>query len=145
MPSPVYLLDTAILLVCVRGGKLGKYICAQYPFDNAGFGSLVCVVSVGEILSLSKKLKWGSERNAILRALLDTLVTVDINSNTVLEAYSELDYFSESIGRRMGKNDIWIAAAAKATGATLLTTDNDFDHLHPTQITRVLIDPATGE
>jgi len=31
----------------------------------------------------------------------------------------------------MGKNDIWIAACAKASGATLLTTDRDFDRLNP--------------
>ncbi len=29
----------------------------------------------------------------------------------------------------MGKNDLWIAAVAHAAVATLVTTDNDFDHL----------------
>jgi len=29
----------------------------------------------------------------------------------------------------MGKNDIWIAATAKVLNVTLLTTDNDFNHL----------------
>jgi predicted nucleic acid-binding protein len=64
MAAPLYLLDTNVLLACIRGGKLGKYIRANYPFDNAGFDSLVCVVSVGEILSLSKKFGWGSEKHA---------------------------------------------------------------------------------
>ncbi len=31
----------------------------------------------------------------------------------------------------MGKNDVWIAAAAHVTGARIITTDTDFDHLHP--------------
>jgi predicted nucleic acid-binding protein len=31
--------------------------------------------------------------------------------------------------RNMGKNDLWIAATALATKATLITTDKDFDHL----------------
>jgi tRNA(fMet)-specific endonuclease VapC len=31
----------------------------------------------------------------------------------------------------MGKNDLWIAATAHVYEATLLTTDNDFDHLAP--------------
>ena len=44
----------------------------------------------------------------------------------------------------MGKNDLWIAATAKATGATLLTTDKDFDHLYPGQINRIYIDPASA-
>jgi tRNA(fMet)-specific endonuclease VapC len=31
--------------------------------------------------------------------------------------------------RNMGKNDLWIAASAHATKATLLTTGKDFFHL----------------
>jgi predicted nucleic acid-binding protein len=31
--------------------------------------------------------------------------------------------------RKMGKNDLWIAATAHLLNATLITTDNDFDHL----------------
>jgi tRNA(fMet)-specific endonuclease VapC len=30
----------------------------------------------------------------------------------------------------MGKNDLWIAATTSVLDAILLTTDNDFDHLH---------------
>ncbi len=43
----------------------------------------------------------------------------------------------------LSKNDLWIAATAKAMGLTLLTTDRDFDPLHPTLITRTWIDPAS--
>lgn len=41
----------------------------------------------------------------------------------------------------MGKNDLWIAAAAAATGATLLTTDGDFDWLDPLFLARHRVDP----
>ncbi|WP_224751124.1 PIN domain-containing protein [Mucilaginibacter pankratovii] len=30
----------------------------------------------------------------------------------------------------MGKNDLWIASTAALLGLTLVTTDNDFDHLN---------------
>ncbi len=40
---------------------------------------------------------------------------------------------------------IWIAATAKTLGAGLLTTDNDFDHLHSKYLQRILIDAKTGE
>lgn len=40
----------------------------------------------------------------------------------------------------MGKNDLWIAAAAHVTGATLLTTDADFDHLRDRFVTLERID-----
>ncbi len=42
----------------------------------------------------------------------------------------------------MGKNDLWIAATANATGALLLTTDKDFDHLDGAFLNRVWIDPT---
>ena len=34
----------------------------------------------------------------------------------------------------MGKNDLWIAAVAAVQGAVILTTDKDFDDLHPTLV-----------
>ena len=44
----------------------------------------------------------------------------------------------------MGKNDVWIAATAKVSGTTLLTTDGDFNHLCPAHLTRIRIDENTG-
>ena len=40
----------------------------------------------------------------------------------------------------MGKNDIWIAATTSVLNATLLTTDNDFNHLQNEFIELQLID-----
>lgn len=42
----------------------------------------------------------------------------------------------------MGDNDLWIAATAKVTGALLLTTDKDFDHLYPVHLQRDWINPV---
>ena len=44
----------------------------------------------------------------------------------------------------MGKNDLWIAACAKATGATLLTTDKDFDHLDTELLSVEYVDPESA-
>ncbi len=44
--------------------------------------------------------------------------------------------------RNMSKNDLWIAAAALDSKAILLTTDNDFEHLHNQFITVEIIDIA---
>jgi predicted nucleic acid-binding protein len=42
----------------------------------------------------------------------------------------------------MNQNGLWIAAAAAATSATLLTTDGDFDHLDGSLVRCVWIDPS---
>ncbi len=39
-------------------------------------------------------------------------------------------------GRKMGKNDLWIAATAIFADARLLTTDRDFDGLDPLFLNR---------
>ena len=58
-----------------------------------------------------------------------------------MQAYRDIDTFSQAkhrtlkneVGfssRNMGKNDLWISATTLVTGASLVTTDADFLHLH---------------
>lgn len=52
-------------------------------------------------------------------------------------------YFLDTGGmssRNMGKNDLWIAAAASVLNAKLLTTDKDFDHLNEEFLEVIYID-----
>ena len=144
MPSAsLYPLDTNILVAYVRAGPLGEYIENMYHLRTSSFKPLICVVSVGEILSLAAMLRWSKKKVASLEELLNELVWIDINNPDILAAYAELDVVSQRHpdgARNMGKNDLWIASAAKVTGATLMTTDKDFDHLHGTMITRIRID-----
>lgn len=73
-------------------------------------------------------------------------MTVDVNIAEVIEAYVEIDIYSlqhPDGARNMGKNDLWIAACAKASGATLLTTDTDFDHLNPGLLAVEYIGPSS--
>jgi tRNA(fMet)-specific endonuclease VapC len=64
----------------------------------------------------------------------------DISSEIVIREYARLDYASRNIGRRMGKNDLWIAAVASVQSAVIVTTDQDFDHLNPNLVKVELID-----
>lgn len=90
------------------------------------------MVTHGEIKVLAQRNGWGAQKLAALDEALAAFVTVDINHPRVIDAYVELDLTSQSHpdgARNMGKNDLWIAAAAKGAGATRLTTDKDFEHL----------------
>ena len=94
---------------------------------------------------LAQRNGWGKAKLEALVNALDNLVVVDINHPSVVNAYVRLDLVSQSHpdgARNMGKNDLWIAACAKAAGATLLTTDNDFSHLIPDHLAGEVIDPA---
>ena len=143
-PNVVYLLDTTILVHLVRASSLGRGIVAQYQLLDQPFKPLISVVTVGEALKLGRELGWGQEKINKLRDLLRELTWVDINHEDILAAYAEIAHFSDTSGQKKGQNDYWIAATAKATGATLLTADKDFDHLHGVHIQRIYIDPQSA-
>ena len=133
-----YLLDTNILLIYLRSKKTKDYITQTYqPFELPNI-PLISVVSKGEIKSIGLRNRWGETRLQALEAFLGALVVVNINAEDVIAAYAEIDAFSQGkllgkplgmTSRNMGKNDLWIAATAFVTGASLMTTDGDFDHL----------------
>lgn len=133
-----FLFDTNILLFYIRENATASFIDATYnPFGN-GNTPILSVVSVGEIKSIALRSEWGKTKLAKLKELMSLFVIADINADDVLDVYAEIDTFSQGnlkgkplkmTARNMGKNDLWIAATAAVTSSTLLTSDNDFDHL----------------
>jgi predicted nucleic acid-binding protein len=96
------------------------------------------------MLSLARQFAWGTGKVDRLKELLDQIVWVDINHPQILDAYAEIDNACIAAGRKLGENDAWIAATAKVSGATLLTTDRDFDPLQGAYLNRILIDESAG-
>ena len=100
------------------------------------------VVCVGEIRALAEKSGWGSKRRIRLESLLEKFLVLPIKNHEILTAYALIDAWTSGkpveapLGtpplrpaRKMGKNDLWIAATAHVTRAALLSTDRDFEHL----------------
>jgi tRNA(fMet)-specific endonuclease VapC len=146
MSERLYLLDTNVLLLLVRGGDLGLGIEARYRLRSAKQRPFVSIVSHGEIRVLAKRNGWGEAKLLALQRALDGLVTIDINRPAVIDAYVELELVSLSRpggARNMGKNDVWIAACARAAEVTLLTTDEDFGHLRPDHLDVEIVAPST--
>lgn len=142
-----FLLDTNVLLALIRGKALGRYIDVTHRLRDRLNRHLVCVVSHGEIWTLADQNGWGDEKCDALRVMLDNLVTVDISSQAVIDAYVEVVRAARSSPggsqTNRGENDFWIAAATRASDAILLTTDHDFDPMHPKVIQRFFIDPKS--
>ena len=124
-----YLLDTNILLAYIRAGKVGKYVEKTYQLRGSGYKPMISVVSIGEIRALAKKLDWEDKKLDYMDKLLRELVRIDISNEQILDTYAELDHFCEKTckpAEPIGKNDLWIAATAAVTQATLLSTDKHF-------------------
>lgn len=127
-----YLLDTSALLAIVRGSEPGRRLRDRFELLDSKNLSMISIVTHGEVRVLADLNNWGAAKRAALAKTLESLVTIDIAREPVLAAYVELDVLSQrhpAGARNMGKNDLWIAACAKAAGAELLTTDRDFEHL----------------
>ncbi|NOY94458.1 MAG: type II toxin-antitoxin system VapC family toxin [Deltaproteobacteria bacterium] len=148
MSDRLFVLDTNIVLALVRGGQLGTYLDQTFGLRAAKERPLISLVTHGEIRVLAHRNSWGEKKLAVLEIALNNLVTIDINHLAVLDAYVEIDLYSQKHpdgSRNMGKNDLWIAACAKAAGAILLTTDQDFDHLSPELLEVERVDPDAGK
>lgn len=136
-----YLLDTGILVHYVRQSKLYQQIELAENLSASDCMPLISVATQAEIISFGIQHNWGGKKIQSIQVLFTKLIVIDINSadTNLLTAYAEIDAYSKgnlprmSLGTSaitMGKNDLWIAATAKAADAKLLTIDGDFDHLH---------------
>jgi len=128
------LLDTNVLLHLIRGNADGLRLDSEYSLRARSDRPLISVITVGEILTFAQRGPWGRPKLQRLHELLSELVIVPIQDHTIPEHYAHITAFSQASGRSMGDNDRWIAATAAASGAELLTTDPDFDPLHPTYV-----------
>ena len=144
-----YLLDTNIVLIYIRKSDLYKKLENQLNLIEGDNNLIVSVVTVGELKSIAKRNNWGEKKLDKLTEILKQFLIADINVESVVERYAEIDAYSQGklkdqitnfTSRNMGKNDLWIAATASILNATLITTDKDFDHLDDKYLKLIRID-----
>jgi len=135
-----YLIGTNIIVHFVRASMTYERLEKSIPLFSNNLDVYFSEVSMGEILSISQRNRWGNNKTERMQTLLDTLTLIPISYPDIYRAYATIDAYSQSkhptlslpqgmTARNMGKNDLWIAATAYILRATLITTDKDFDHL----------------
>lgn len=148
MSGGYYLLDTNVLLHWLRGSGVCATIDGQFGLTTSVFRPLVCEVTLGEIEAFAMSSKWGDARRQKLSEVRKKLVVIDLTDERIYRAFAEYSTLAKNNGFAIfhDKNDLWIAAAAKVSGATVLTTDakgfkplRDGKHLDV-----VVLDPKTG-
>jgi len=138
-----FLLDTNILIAYIRWGLLGHYIEATYNLYTLQPTPIISIVTEGEIRAIALRYGGGAVKVAALQRLLNSVTIVPLPYRGVIDAYAQIDHHCVQNGLVVGKNDLWIAATAHVTGATILTTDRDFDPLHGLFLQRDWVDPAS--
>lgn len=151
-----YLLDTNILLGFTRRAPWAQWAYMEYELGapaNIVFTSVICK---GEILALAEKRGWGVTKREGLELVLNQFPTVDVNKDSVLNAYAIIDTWTHGTpvtdssfpapckpAVSMKQNDLWVAATSCASKAILLTTDKDFDHLDGVCLSRIWVDQSS--
>lgn len=133
---PYVILDTNIVLAYARGSnQVVDAFEAIFPSDQYDY--VISIVTRAEMYSLAACNNWSAYRIGKLKELLDTYLQIRIDNESMVNTYSIIDEFGrkspnslrQTTSRCMGKNDLWIAAAATIYNASLATLDGDFDHL----------------
>jgi len=124
--SPLYLLDTGVVLLLLRGGSRGQAISDQFALTDQTYRPLVSVITHGELNAMGIRNNWGASRREAMRNALDALVTVRIDAGDIPKRYAEIQAAVQKAGSAVGENDVWIAATASCAQATLITLDGDF-------------------
>ena len=146
-----FVLDTGVILGYIRAAPYAEYIEEKFHLFKPPNIPIISVVSKGEIYSLAIQFNWGTVKLKALDDLLRKIPSADISDNQILQRYAEIDAYSlgkdsgrklpkGQTARKMGKNDLWIAAITSVLKAKLLTTDHDFDHLAGTFLDVTYID-----
>ena len=137
----LYLLDTNIILHYARRSIVQQKMEPEYRLLSRSEVALISYVSEAEARTMAAYREWGKPALIQLEFVLEAFRIVPIEHEEILKAYTEVDVYSRKQGIKMGKNDLWIAATVRITGAILLTTDMDFDHLDGVLIAREWVDP----
>lgn len=147
-----YLLDTGLLLGFIREAPWALSARESLNLGDPETMVFTSVICKGEILALAEKNGWGSNRRRRLDRLLHQIPSQDISSEKILSAYALIDAWThgKSVDSPhatppprpavpMKQNDLWIAATAHASRGTLVSTDDDFEHLDQIWLTFVFV------
>lgn len=143
-----YVLDTSAFLNLIRGKELGEQIDRAYGLRQAMHRHTVSIVTHAELAVLADRNGWGATRRKALKDALEQVVTVNIESQALVDAYIRIAAACQTLpgsDHVMGNNDMWIAATAFVSGLALITTDKDFNHLNGSLITVHWVDPEIGK
>ncbi len=117
------LVDTDVFSYLMNGSG---YAALYRPHVD---GKLIAVsfITVGELYFGAKRKKWGEAKFADLKDRL-RVVTIVPYDESVCRTYADIKADCESRGKRVGDNDLWIAACAIRHSIPLVS--NNFKHFN---------------
>jgi predicted nucleic acid-binding protein len=134
LSTHLLILDTNVLVHLLRNDSTGQALEAKFKLSARTERPLLCSVVEGELRGLSDWWGWGAARIAKLDLTLSQLVRVSAGEPEVVRCYGRLYAQQTKLGKKVGENDLWVAATAVAIDGVVLTCDTDFLKLDPTLV-----------
>lgn len=133
-----YLFDTNAIVHYLKDSTQKEAIERDLSPFAPGHRQIISIVTIGELFALATKNGWGKRRIEKMEIFLRQFAVIELRYGALLRAYADIDAYSHGklkefdvsfSARNMGKNDLWIAATARVSNASIITTDHDFSHL----------------
>jgi predicted nucleic acid-binding protein len=97
-PDDMILLDTNVILYLLRGKAAGQWIKQTYQLDTRTERPFVSMITVGEILAVADRQKYGPGKRESLRTLLEELVIIEVKS-PIAEEYAKIQALLQERGQ----------------------------------------------
>ena len=124
----IFLLDTSAVSALMREDpRMASWLSSVQPDDRL----VTCGIVRGEILFGLGRLPQGQRRSALeakARRVLAAMPCEPIPPDAG-DCYASVKLAQQRLGLSLDENDLWIAATALAIGATLVTSDRDFQRV----------------
>jgi hypothetical protein len=75
----------------IRGKDLGQQIDAAFGLRAAMYRHTISIVTHGELRVLAARNNWGDQKKDALAAALNSLVTINIDSDPLVQAYVRVE------------------------------------------------------
>ena len=143
LSSALIILDTNVLVHLLRNKAAGQAIEQKFHLRRRPERPIPSSIVEGELRGLAALWNWDPAKIAELEESLSQLVRVSAGEPEVVRSYSVLFAHQTNTGKKVGENDLWIAATAQAIGGVVLTCDTDFLSIDDHLVSRVYFDPNT--
>jgi tRNA(fMet)-specific endonuclease VapC len=135
-PDPA-LIDTDVASVLYRSRLFQRVVPAELAQAVADRSLAISVITLGEASYGALSRKWSTWRTAeMLEYYADSFGVVELGRDVAVE-YGRLRAATESLGRPVASNDLWIAASAAANGLPLVTLNRR--HFEPLTLHGLLL------
>jgi predicted nucleic acid-binding protein len=127
------LVDTDVASALHLERYFGRRVPASLAVSLATRQLAVSLITLGEAHYGARKRKWGPPQTSHMLAFYQEMFdVVSLDDEIIAAEYGDLRASTESVGRPIADNDLWIAACASANGLPMATLNRR--HFEPLTI-----------